>query len=252
MDSKKIGALISARRKQQNMTQKDLADMLGVSNRAVSKWETGEGYPDISTLPALAEILNLSVEELLKGEAAETSGATEPGASILDEYMFESAEKQFENRYLISLSIIIAGIIASVLGLKLYYVYYSSLLYAVMIAVAFLSIGLKYYLNTCRLIESRETKFNKLYHKNFFKIHALFFSLYLILAEFLFFVVLFYPFRCRIYYSANGTVFGHFDIPPGMLAIDYGFCVIFWTALYVVLLITGLVVIKKRLGKSKQ
>lgn len=259
MDSIKIGALISARRKRQNMTQKDLSDMLGISNRAVSKWETGEGYPDISTLPALAEILNLSVDELLKGKAEETPSAAEPSVSILDEYMLESAEKQFENRYLISLSIIIFGIISSVLALKLYYGYYSSILYAVMIAIAFLSIGLKYYLNTFRLIKLRETKYNHTkkfdnpqYHKNYFKKHVLFFSLYLILAEFLVFVAPIYPFVCYNYYHVHGTIFGRFDLPLGKLAIDYGFCILFWVILYIVLLITGLVVMKKRLDKSNQ
>lgn len=252
MDNVKIGALISSRRKQYNMTQKDLADKLGVSNRAVSKWETGEGYPDISILPALAQILNLTVDELLKGEPTK-SPSTESKVSALDEYMQQSAQKQFENRYLISLSIIIVGIIASVLALKLYNGIYSSVLYSVMIAIAFLSIGLKYYFNTCRLI-SREAKYNQAklsnpqYHKHYFKKHALFFSLYLMLAKLMVFAALVYPFVCIGYYNVNGTIFGRFESSSKLL-IDYGFSILFCAILYIVLLVIGLVVIKKRLNK---
>lgn len=256
MDNVKVGALISARRKQQNMTQKDLADKLGVSNRAVSKWETGEGYPDISILPVLAEILNLSVDELLKGEPSAAPSVNAPSVSVLDEYMQQSSQKQFENRYLISLSIIIVGIIASVLALKLYNGIYTSILYSVMITVAFLSIGLKYYFNSCRLISSK-AKYNQIrlcdpqYQKNYFKKHTLFFSLYLILAELMVFAALVYPFVCSNYYNVNGTIFGRFD-STGKLAIDYGFSILFCVILYIVLLIIGLVIIRKRLNKTNK
>ncbi len=50
------------------MTQQDLADKLNITNRAVSKWETGEGYPDITVLPSLAKILGVTVDELLDGK----------------------------------------------------------------------------------------------------------------------------------------------------------------------------------------
>ena len=52
------------------MTQKELADMLGITDKAVSKWERNVAYPDIATIPALAEILGVSVEELLNAKAA--------------------------------------------------------------------------------------------------------------------------------------------------------------------------------------
>lgn len=68
MDRTKTGALITAARKEQNMTQKELAAALHVSDRAVSKWERGAGFPDISLLEPLADALGLGVLDLLRGE----------------------------------------------------------------------------------------------------------------------------------------------------------------------------------------
>ena len=63
------GAVIKQLREKQNMTQLQLADKLGVSDKAVSKWETGRGYPDVTLLQPIADALSVSVAELLSGEA---------------------------------------------------------------------------------------------------------------------------------------------------------------------------------------
>ena len=68
MDYKKTGNLIQKIRKERNMTQMELAERLGITDRAISKWETGRGFPDVSLLEPLAEILGISVTELLDGE----------------------------------------------------------------------------------------------------------------------------------------------------------------------------------------
>lgn len=68
MDNKKIGSFISERRKEQGMNQKELAQKLCVTDKAVSKWETGRGVPDISILTPLAETLGVTVGEILSGE----------------------------------------------------------------------------------------------------------------------------------------------------------------------------------------
>ena len=68
MDSKKTGVLISTLRKEKGMTQKELADLLHVSDRTVSKWERGAGFPDVSLMMKLADTLGISVNELLQGE----------------------------------------------------------------------------------------------------------------------------------------------------------------------------------------
>ena len=71
MTSKKCGEFISLLRKEKNLTQKQLADKLKVSDKAVSRWETGKGYPDVSSLLALSEFFGVSVNELLAGERIE-------------------------------------------------------------------------------------------------------------------------------------------------------------------------------------
>ena len=68
MDQIKIGKFIAQLRKEQDMTQLDLANKLGVTDRAVSKWENGRGLPDISLIQPLCETLDISINELLKGE----------------------------------------------------------------------------------------------------------------------------------------------------------------------------------------
>ena len=66
-----LGMRIAAYRKQKGMKQDDLAEKLGVSPQAVSKWENDQTCPDISLLPKLAELLGVSVDELLSGKTTE-------------------------------------------------------------------------------------------------------------------------------------------------------------------------------------
>ena len=63
MDASKFGKLISDKKKTLGMTQSDLGNMLMVTDKAVSKWERGLGFPDINTLEPLAEALQVSVQE---------------------------------------------------------------------------------------------------------------------------------------------------------------------------------------------
>ena len=63
---KTLGTMIAELRKQHGMTQLELADKMGVTDKAVSKWERDLSCPDINSLPALAEILGVSVEELMQ------------------------------------------------------------------------------------------------------------------------------------------------------------------------------------------
>ena len=67
MDAKATGGLIARRRKEQNWSQGDLAERLHVTDKAVSKWETGRGVPSVDLLEPLAEALDLTVSELLSG-----------------------------------------------------------------------------------------------------------------------------------------------------------------------------------------
>ena len=67
---KQIGKKITELRKKNNMTQMELADMLGISFQAVSNWERGNTMPDVSKLPELASIFHISIDELLNGKAS--------------------------------------------------------------------------------------------------------------------------------------------------------------------------------------
>lgn len=70
MDCEKIGRLIYSLRKEKNMTQKELADLMNISDKAISKWERGLGCPDITLLPELSQILDINIEEILSGKIA--------------------------------------------------------------------------------------------------------------------------------------------------------------------------------------
>ena len=68
MDTEKISKFISTARTKIGLTQKELADRIGVSDKTISKWETGKSLPDISYYEPLCDALNIKVNELLSGE----------------------------------------------------------------------------------------------------------------------------------------------------------------------------------------
>ncbi len=68
MNQKRIGAFIAQCRKEKNLTQMQLAELLEITSQAVSKWETGRGMPDVSMLQPLCDILGISLNELFSGE----------------------------------------------------------------------------------------------------------------------------------------------------------------------------------------
>ena len=68
MNQKKMGAFIKTLRKENNLTQEQLAEALGVSNRTVSRWETGNNIPDLDMLIILADYFDVEIKELIEGE----------------------------------------------------------------------------------------------------------------------------------------------------------------------------------------
>ena len=86
MDQKKTGAFIARCRKEKNLTQMQLAELLGITSQAVSKWENGRGMPDVSLLQPLCDALGISLNELFSGEhvsAEEYKGKAEENISRL-------------------------------------------------------------------------------------------------------------------------------------------------------------------------
>lgn len=68
MEQKNIGKIISKIRKEKELTQQQLGDILGVSSKTISKWETGNSIPDITILKRISQEFNITIDELLKGE----------------------------------------------------------------------------------------------------------------------------------------------------------------------------------------
>jgi transcriptional regulator with XRE-family HTH domain len=68
MDCNKVGRLIQSLRKEKSMTQKDLAHLMNISDKTISKWERGLGCPDVSLLSELSKILGVNIEKILLGE----------------------------------------------------------------------------------------------------------------------------------------------------------------------------------------
>ena len=68
MNQVKIGRFIAEMRKQQNLTQREFADALGISDKTISKWECGNGLPDLSFMQSICKILKIDLNELFSGE----------------------------------------------------------------------------------------------------------------------------------------------------------------------------------------
>ena len=86
MNTENIGALISKLRKEKGMTQQELADKLKITDKAVSKWERDLSFPDVNSLPKLAEIFNVSIDELMqvKEEMRENTDDNHKGSEIVN------------------------------------------------------------------------------------------------------------------------------------------------------------------------
>ena len=110
MDQKKIGKFIATCRKERGFTQAALAEMFGITDRAVSKWETGKSMPDASIMLELCEVLEISVNELLSGERLDT----DQYKAMAEEHLLEMHRKEeATNKKLLSLEVII-GYVCSI------------------------------------------------------------------------------------------------------------------------------------------
>lgn len=67
MDARKTGSFIAEKRKERNMSQRELAEHLHITDKAISKWERGVSFPDITILIPLSEVLNVSLYDILTG-----------------------------------------------------------------------------------------------------------------------------------------------------------------------------------------
>lgn len=106
MDQIKIGKFIAKERKSKNYTQRQLADILGISDKTVSKWERGNGFPEVSLLLPLCKELDISVNELLAGERV----SEEEYRRKAEENMLNLVKEAQESKKKIILSAAVAGL----------------------------------------------------------------------------------------------------------------------------------------------
>ena len=125
MEQIKIGRFIAEKRKEHNLTQKQLADKLMISDRAVSKWENGRCMPDVSLMLDLCNILKISVNELLSGEVIVMENYKEKSEKLLIEM---AEQKEIADKRLLHCEVLIgtlcmiillvASIVASYVQMK--------------------------------------------------------------------------------------------------------------------------------------
>ena len=107
MDQIKIGKFISEKRKEKKLTQMQLAEKLGITDRAVSKWETGKSLPDASIMLELCGLLDITVNDLLCGEVTSMKNYNENLEKNLIEMI---KEKEEADKRLLSMETVLAMI----------------------------------------------------------------------------------------------------------------------------------------------
>lgn len=120
MNQEKIGKFILKLRREKNMTQQELADRIGVTDRAISKWENGRGLPDLSLMMPLCKELGITINELISGEQIEK----EDYQSKLEENIFKTIDytnRKFANKNkMFKIAIGIMIILITIIGLMFF------------------------------------------------------------------------------------------------------------------------------------
>lgn len=143
MDCKKVGTFICSLRKEKGLTQAALAEKLGISNRTVSKWENGDGMPDVSILSDVAKALGITVDELLKGEKNPTEL---PEIKVTEVSNKNNINNIFQMMYIVSLFFALFGTILGSIT-ELYCIWAFSILFythweIIFVAVSFTAVVL--------------------------------------------------------------------------------------------------------------
>lgn len=115
MDSKIFGQFIAGIRKEKNMTQAELARIIGVTDKAVSRWERGAGFPDINTLEPLAKALGISIFELMRSQKSDMENKNLSDGEVV-EMMSHAVEMTRENQGQDRASVWLGGIITVVVA----------------------------------------------------------------------------------------------------------------------------------------
>lgn len=121
LNAQKTGSLIAAIRKEQNRTQQDVANELGVSSAAISKWERGIGFPDVSLIEPLAISLGITIAELFKGERIENGDANEYEnllSNVVKVSKNEISKKKKISNWIIAITVAVLYLLISIITQK--------------------------------------------------------------------------------------------------------------------------------------
>lgn len=120
MNQEKIGKFIAVCRKEKKLTQTELAEKLGVTDRSVSNWETGKNMPDLSLFKPLCEILGITINELLSGERLSKDKYQERFEENIVNTINYSTKRLNKYNQVISLIIIIFGLFISISAIMIF------------------------------------------------------------------------------------------------------------------------------------
>lgn len=179
MDQIKIGRFIAERRKMVGLTQMQLAEKLGITDRAVSKWETGKAMPDSSIMLELCQILEVTVNDLLSGEVVMMSDYNEKNEKILLEMV---EQKEQADKRLLTLELVI-GFLSMFVFLSLCviaaYAEIQDWLRIVLIAIGFITLVV----GVCFALRIEQTagyyECGKCHHKYIPKYKSVFFAMHI-------------------------------------------------------------------------
>lgn len=118
MNQEKIGLFIAKLRKENNMTQQDLAEKLGVSDRTVGNWENGRNLPDVSLFKPLCNLLNITVNDLISGERVDNN-QEKLEENIINTIEYSNKKIEEKNK-IIYIILILFGILISITALTIF------------------------------------------------------------------------------------------------------------------------------------
>lgn len=156
MTKKSIGEFIAALRKANGMTQKQLAEILNVSDKAVSRWERDESAPDISLIPVIADVFGVTCDEILRGEKHTSSTEISKPSQKQIDYLLNKTKINFNVRCYISCG---TGLLALLFAILINFAFSKSFI-AFIVGCVFLLVGIileiSSVLNSLGSIESKE------------------------------------------------------------------------------------------------
>lgn len=120
MDQEKIGKFIAYMRREKKITQNELAEKLGVTDRSVSNWENGKNMPDLSLFKPLCEILNISINELLSGERITKENYQEKLEENIVNTIDYTTKKENKSNLTLSIILVVFGVFISLSAVMIF------------------------------------------------------------------------------------------------------------------------------------